>query len=344
MLSSSPCSSCTPGRGSSPTEGWCASPSRCSFTFAARVAVLRRVSAYLLALLNRDVCLYFLRPAGTTSLVSSLLPAAVCCSRRRFFAAFLLCFSFGACLSHAPQVLQVSRTRAIAAHATHSARVQKINCASVLRARENSSHLLLLFGEFPVRARLCCSREKGLRCWRRRRRTAAAQNMRQQRKLLRNRGRGSNRIDGNWLQLNVWRRGGKMQLRIYAGSRETCFRMRLRAWSKWQRAVNILPDEQNLRRCYSKRGNHPISGTVTQHLKIVVLELKSDNLLAYLDIEVQQLANGFDPHAIALLHPFQIRSGERRRRLTRFSSFGFRKGNEKIGRCKIVIKEKVRVG
>ena len=41
-----------------------------------------------------------------------------------FFAAFLLFFwrlliALFACLSHAPQVLQVSRTRAIAAHATH---------------------------------------------------------------------------------------------------------------------------------------------------------------------------------------------------------------------------------
>ncbi len=33
MLSSSPCSSCTRGVSSSLTEGWCASPSRCSFAF-----------------------------------------------------------------------------------------------------------------------------------------------------------------------------------------------------------------------------------------------------------------------------------------------------------------------
>ena len=98
--------------------------------------------------------------------------------------------------------------------------------------------------------------------------------------------------------------------------------MRIRAdlKSRWQRAVMMLPDEQSLRSCHSKRGHHPFSGEVTQRLKIAVLELKSDHLLAYLDIEVQQLAKGFDPHAIALLHPFQITSGKHGRRLIRFTS------------------------
>ena len=96
MLSSSPCSSCTPGRSSSPTEGWCASPSRCSFAFAGRVVVIYRVSAFLLAHFNRAVCLFFSRPAGAASVAHA-------CNR-------CSCHSFCSCSENKLR-LSVARTR-----------------------------------------------------------------------------------------------------------------------------------------------------------------------------------------------------------------------------------------
>jgi hypothetical protein len=146
MLSSSPCSSCTPGRSSSPTEGWCASPSRCLFAFAGRVDVLRRVSAFLLAQFNRAVCLPF---SGAASLVS--------------------------------------RTRAIAA------RINLLDCV----ARCALAFILLFLGKLaPFTGLRVLSVPQG-----------KLHNSRS------HRGRCNTRIGGDCLHLNVWRRGGIMQLR-----------------------------------------------------------------------------------------------------------------------------------
>ena len=74
------------------------------------------------------------------------------------FTTFLLLFgriliALFACFSHAPQVLQVSRTRAIAAHATHSARSKNKLRLSVARTRGIQCILLvalpLFFAESP---------------------------------------------------------------------------------------------------------------------------------------------------------------------------------------------------
>jgi hypothetical protein len=154
MLLSSPCSSCTPGRSSSPTEGWCASPSRCSLF----LLVASSFFAAFLLFFWRILIALFVRLSHAPQVLHPWLLR--CCSLR-------FCFSFGACcrcrfccrcvallaafllffwrilmalfarLAHAPQVLQVSRTRAIAARVTRSARSKNKLRLSVARTRES---------------------------------------------------------------------------------------------------------------------------------------------------------------------------------------------------------------